>query len=42
MRVYAEANTQEAADKLAGEVACAVFDLAGGTGTRPDPTSFTA
>ncbi|XP_038219448.1 phosphoacetylglucosamine mutase [Zerene cesonia] len=35
VRVYAEAETQEAADKLAAEVAQAVFDLAGGVGDRP-------
>ncbi|CAG9794766.1 unnamed protein product [Diatraea saccharalis] len=36
VRVYAEADTQESADKLAAEVARAVFDLAGGVGTRPE------
>ncbi|XP_068625415.1 phosphoacetylglucosamine mutase [Battus philenor] len=35
VRVYAEADTQEMADKLAAEVAQAVFDLAGGVGERP-------
>ncbi|CAG5013922.1 unnamed protein product [Parnassius apollo] len=35
VRVYAEADTQESADKLAAEVAQAVFDLAGGVGERP-------
>ncbi|XP_041985319.1 phosphoacetylglucosamine mutase [Aricia agestis] len=35
VRVYAEADTQQAADKLAAEVAQAVFDLAGGAGERP-------
>nr|AJG44540.1 N-phosphoacetylglucosamine mutase [Cnaphalocrocis medinalis] len=35
VRVYSEADTQEAADKLAAEVAQAVFDLAGGVGERP-------
>ncbi|XP_045455505.1 phosphoacetylglucosamine mutase [Melitaea cinxia] len=36
VRVYAEADTQESADKLASEVAQAVFDLAGGVGKRPE------
>ncbi|CAH2096962.1 unnamed protein product [Euphydryas editha] len=36
VRVYAEADTQESADKLAAEVAQAVFDLAGGVGKRPE------
>nr|QIJ96705.1 n-phosphoacetylglucosamine mutase [Glyphodes pyloalis] len=36
VRVYAEADTQESADKLAAEVAQAVFDLAGGVGDRPE------
>lgn len=36
VRVYAEADTQESADKLAMEVAQAVFDLAGGVGKRPE------
>ncbi|KAJ0170797.1 hypothetical protein K1T71_013569 [Dendrolimus kikuchii] len=35
VRVYSEADTQENADKLAAEVAQAVFDLAGGVGDRP-------
>ncbi|XP_063834561.1 phosphoacetylglucosamine mutase [Ostrinia nubilalis] len=35
VRVYSEADTQESADKLAAEVAQAVFDLAGGAGERP-------
>nr|XP_034837207.1 phosphoacetylglucosamine mutase [Maniola hyperantus] len=35
VRVYAEADTQESADKLAAEVSQAVFDLAGGVGDRP-------
>lgn len=35
VRVYAEADTQQNADKLAAEVAQAVFDLAGGVGERP-------
>ena len=42
MRVYAEAETQEAADKLAAEVAGAVFDLAAGTGDRPTADAFRA
>ncbi|XP_049880653.1 phosphoacetylglucosamine mutase [Pectinophora gossypiella] len=36
VRVYAEADTQESADKLAAQVAQAVFDLAGGVGDRPE------
>ncbi|CAH0401646.1 unnamed protein product [Chilo suppressalis] len=36
VRVYAEADTSKSADKLASEVAQAVFDLAGGVGTRPE------
>ncbi|KAM3960648.1 phosphoglucomutase 3-like protein nst [Aphomia sociella] len=36
VRVYAESDTQQAADKLAAEVAQAVFDLAGGVGDRPE------
>ncbi|XP_072934714.1 phosphoacetylglucosamine mutase [Epargyreus clarus] len=36
VRVYSEADTQENADKLAAEVAQAVFDLAGGVGTRAE------
>ncbi|XP_061723518.1 phosphoacetylglucosamine mutase isoform X2 [Cydia pomonella] len=35
VRVYAEADTQENADKLAAQVSQAVFDLAGGVGDRP-------
>ncbi|KPJ19152.1 Phosphoacetylglucosamine mutase [Papilio machaon] len=35
VRVYAEADTQQSADKLAAEVAQAVFDMAGGVGNRP-------
>ncbi|CAF4810244.1 unnamed protein product [Pieris macdunnoughi] len=35
VRVYAEADTQESADKLAAEVSQAVYDLAGGVGDRP-------
>ncbi|XP_045488302.1 phosphoacetylglucosamine mutase [Pieris rapae] len=35
VRVYAEADTQESAVKLAAEVAQAVYDLAGGVGDRP-------
>lgn len=36
VRVYAEADTQQSADRLAAEVAQAVYDLAGGVGTRPE------
>ncbi|CAB3227680.1 unnamed protein product [Arctia plantaginis] len=36
VRVYAEADTQLSADKLAAEVAQAVYDLAGGVGARPE------
>ncbi|KAL4719554.1 hypothetical protein ACJJTC_008078, partial [Scirpophaga incertulas] len=36
VRVYAEADTQESADKLAAEVSQAVFDLGGGVGKRPE------
>ncbi|CAD0205498.1 unnamed protein product [Chrysodeixis includens] len=36
VRVYAEADTQLNADKLAAEVAQAVFELAGGVGARPE------
>lgn len=36
VRVYAEADTQQSADRLAAEVAQAVYDLAGGMGTRPE------
>jgi phosphoacetylglucosamine mutase len=35
VRVYAEANSQAAADGLAKEVAQVVYDMAGGVGTRP-------
>nr|QBG82659.1 N-phosphoacetylglucosamine mutase [Heortia vitessoides] len=35
VRVYAEADSQLAADKLAAEVAQAVYELAGGVGERP-------
>ncbi|GAU92282.1 hypothetical protein RvY_04382 [Ramazzottius varieornatus] len=35
VRVYAEADTQENADKLAGEVASSVFQMAGGVGQPP-------
>jgi phosphoacetylglucosamine mutase len=35
VRVYAEAETQEAADALAREVGRVVYDLAGGVGERP-------
>ncbi|CAH0721176.1 unnamed protein product, partial [Brenthis ino] len=35
VRVYAEADTQQSADKLAAEVAQAVYDLADGVGDRP-------
>ena len=35
VRVYAEADTQAAADSLAREVAQLVFDKAGGVGNRP-------
>ncbi|NXX42255.1 AGM1 mutase, partial [Tricholaema leucomelas] len=37
VRVYAEADTQEAADALAHEVALAVYHLAGGKGAPPQP-----
>lgn len=36
VRVYAESDTQQEADKLAVEVSQAVFDLAGGVGNRPE------
>lgn len=36
VRVYAEANTRENADKLAVEVATVVYDTAGGVGKRPE------
>ena len=35
VRVYAEAETQLEADKLANDVAKLVYDLAGGIGNRP-------
>ncbi|XP_052744975.1 phosphoacetylglucosamine mutase [Bicyclus anynana] len=35
VRVYAEADSQHSADKLAAEVAQAVYDMAGGVGDRP-------
>ena len=35
VRVYAEASTSEAADRLALDVAKAAFHLAGGVGTEP-------
>ncbi|XP_028612076.1 phosphoacetylglucosamine mutase isoform X3 [Grammomys surdaster] len=38
VRVYAEANSQESADRLAYEVSVVVFQLAGGIGERPQPT----
>lgn len=38
VRVYAEANSQESADRLAYEVSLLVFQLAGGIGERPQPT----
>ncbi|NXR15981.1 AGM1 mutase, partial [Semnornis frantzii] len=37
VRIYAEADTQEAADALAHEVALAVYHLAGGKGAPPQP-----
>ncbi|XP_008056292.1 phosphoacetylglucosamine mutase [Carlito syrichta] len=37
VRVYAEADSQESADRLAYEVSLAVFRLAGGIGERPQP-----
>ncbi|NWI99318.1 AGM1 mutase, partial [Crypturellus undulatus] len=37
VRVYAEADTQEAADALAHEVSLAVHHLAGGVGAPPQP-----
>nr|CAI5822153.1 unnamed protein product [Callosobruchus analis] len=36
VRVYAEAKTQDEADKLAAEVAMKVYELAGGVGTAPE------
>lgn len=36
VRIYAEADTQLNADKLAVEVATAVYDTAGGVGVRPE------
>ncbi|KAJ8299304.1 hypothetical protein KUTeg_023364 [Tegillarca granosa] len=35
VRIYAEADTQQNADKLAVEVALKVYDLAGGVGDKP-------
>ncbi|KAG7176260.1 Phosphoacetylglucosamine mutase-like [Homarus americanus] len=35
VRIYAEASTQEEADNLAIQVACAVYEHAGGIGDRP-------
>jgi phosphoacetylglucosamine mutase len=35
VRVYAEADTREAADQLAKQVAEVVYDKAGGVGPRP-------
>ncbi|XP_050708023.1 phosphoacetylglucosamine mutase-like [Eriocheir sinensis] len=35
VRVYAEASTQEEADNLAVQVACAVYEQAGGVGDKP-------
>ena len=40
VRVYAEADTQENADKLAQEVASSVFQMAGGVGQPPTRPSF--
>uniref|UniRef100_A0A673NHZ6 Phosphoacetylglucosamine mutase n=1 Tax=Sinocyclocheilus rhinocerous TaxID=307959 RepID=A0A673NHZ6_9TELE len=37
VRVYAEADTQENADRLAHEVSLAVYRLAGGVGDEPKP-----
>ncbi|XP_053457232.1 phosphoacetylglucosamine mutase isoform X2 [Nycticebus coucang] len=37
VRVYAEADSQDSADRLAHEVSLAVFQLAGGIGERPQP-----
>ncbi|XP_066110212.1 phosphoacetylglucosamine mutase isoform X1 [Saccopteryx bilineata] len=39
VRVYAEADSQESADSLAHEVSCAVYQLAGGVGEKPQPVS---
>ncbi len=36
VRVYSEAETKEDADKLNLDVRCAVYDLAGGVGDRPE------
>lgn len=36
VRIYAEADTQENADKLAIEVATVVYNTAGGVGKRPE------
>nr|XP_048291735.1 phosphoacetylglucosamine mutase [Myodes glareolus] len=38
VRVYAEADSQENADRLADEVSLVVFQLAGGIGERPQPS----
>ena len=35
VRVYAEAETREATDQLAKQVAEVVYDMAGGVGPRP-------
>lgn len=35
VRVYAEASTQQEADKLAAQVSLAVYQLAGGIGNAP-------
>jgi len=36
VRIYAEADTQINADKLAIEVATAVYDIADGVGKKPE------
>jgi len=36
VRIYAEADTQFNADKLAVEVATAVYDIADGVGNKPE------
>lgn len=36
VRIYAEADTQTNADKLAVEVATAVYDIADGVGKKPE------
>jgi len=36
VRIYAEADNQQNADKLAIEVATIVYDTAGGEGKRPE------